>query len=277
MRQALDVIAAVIASGAEAMTLPWSRISYAHVAAVRARLGATYAATTANKMLAAMKGVLRQAFALGLMGAETFTRCLTVKSIRGSQAQRGRALSPEELRTMFRACDRATAGGARDAAVLALAYSAGLRRSEIVSIDLDDYNEQAGTILIYGKGAKERVAYVASSSREGLRRWLEHRGTVPGPLFVPVSKTGRIAVRRMTDQAVYDLLGRLARRAKVETFSPHDLRRSFVGDALDAGADLAIVQALAAHASVVTTARYDRRGERARRKAAKLIEVPIDG
>jgi site-specific recombinase XerD len=169
MRQALDVIAAVLASGADAMTLPWSRITYAHVAAVRARLGAAYAATTANKMLAAMKGVLRQAFALGFMGAETFTRCLTVKSIRGSQAQRGRALSQEELRTMFRVCDKATAGGARDAALLALAYSAGLRRSEIVSIDLDDYNEQAGTILIHGKGAKERLVYVTSGAHTGHR------------------------------------------------------------------------------------------------------------
>jgi site-specific recombinase XerD len=277
MRQALDVIAAALASGADAMTLSWSRVTYAHVAAVRARLGATYAATTANKMLAALKGVLRQAFALGLMGAETFTRCLTVKAVRGSRVQRGRALSQDELRVIFRTCDTTTAGGARNAALLALAYSAGLRRSEIVSIDLDDYNERAGTILIRGKGAKERVVYVTSGLRAGLRRWLELRGTVPGPLFVPVDKTGRIAVRRMTDQAIYDLVGRLACRAKVEAFSPHDLRRSFVGDLLDAGADLATVQALAAHASIATTAGYDRRGERARRKAAELVQVPIDG
>ena len=81
--------------------------------------------------------------------------------------------------------------------------------------------------------------------------------------------------RRMTDQAVLMLLRRRAAQARVPAFTPHDLRRTFVGDLLEAGADMVTVQKLAGHSNVQTTARYDRRGEETKRRAAELLHVPF--
>jgi integrase/recombinase XerD len=100
------------------------------------------------------------------------------------------------------------------------------------------------------------------------------RGREPGSLLLPVHRHGRVLSRRLTEQTVHDRLRYLAERAGVSALSPHDCRRSLAGDLLDVGVDLATVQALLGRASPATTARYDRRGERAVRQAAERMQVP---
>jgi site-specific recombinase XerD len=100
------------------------------------------------------------------------------------------------------------------------------------------------------------------------------RGDEPGPLLYPINKGDKVQRRRMSDQAIYDILRRLGKEIKTKSFAPHDMRRTFIGDLLDAGADLSAAQQLAGHASVQTTARYDRRGDRAKKRAASLLHVP---
>ncbi len=275
MRQVLDLAASAISTGSDATTISWGKVGYQQVAALRSQLS-VYAPATANKTLAAVRGVLRQAFALGQMDPEVYQRAISVRSVRGERVVRGRAISQDELKQMFGVCDLATAAGARDAVhPLPSPTAKGSEDPRSPLLDLADYDETTSQLIIRGKGNKERLAYATNGSRLALEKWLAVRGHRPGPIFVPVDKADRIEHRRLTEQAVYMILRRLGQRAKIDKFSPHDLRRTFIGDLLDAGADIVTVQALAAHASVSTTARYDRRPERTRQRAAELLHVPF--
>jgi len=269
------MIANIVSPTADEMNLPWWVLDYAHTTAVRAKLAERLAPATANRMLAALRGVLKASFKLGLMTSDQMTRACSVDAVRGSRVMKGRALSRGELAALFEACNPSTPGGARNAALLGLLYGGGLRRAEVVALDLADYEANTGKLVVRGKGNKQRLAWATNGSRDALDAWLAVRGDTPGALFHPVTKGGTVLRRRMSDQAIAELVRRLAPKAKIARFSPHDMRRTFIGDLLDGGADLATVQGLAGHASPTTTSRYDRRGERARRKAAELLHVPF--
>jgi len=138
-----------------------------------------------------------------------------------------------------------------------------------------DVDTETGAIIVRGgKGRKDRTTYAINGTLEALQGWAEARGTIPGPFLFPIAKSGKIDTHRMSDQAVYLVLRKRAQQAKVRGFSPHDLRRTFSSEMLDAGVDIATVQKMMGHADPSTTARYDRRGEEAKRKAASLLHFP---
>ena len=265
---------------------PWHMLRYQHTQTIRARLisdvlvqtgsnkGKPISPAFANKVLAALRGVLREAWRLGLMSAEDYQRACDLEPVKGSVLPAGRELSSGEIGGLIDACqDDRSPAGARDAAIIGLLYACGLRRGEVVSMDLSDF-EASGKLIIRGKGSKERTAYVTNGALDALSDWLSVRGNFDGPLFVPINRGGHISTGRMTTQAVYNMLVKRGAEAGVEGFSPHDFRRSFISDLLDKGADIATVSKMAGHANVQTTARYDRRPEEAKQKAAKLLHVP---
>jgi len=274
MRSALDNIAECLHANAAAM--PWHRMRYEHSTLVRAKLTAPermLAPATINRHLCALRGVLKEAYRLGLMSGDDYHRARDIEPVRGSRLPAGRAVSTGELRALCTMCDPETTTGARDGAVLALAYLCGLRRTEIVSLDVRDLSE--ASLRVRGKGNRERSVPVSPSAVDALDRWLQHRGREDGPLVTRVHWTGRIRIDRLTGQAVRQIIDRLASRARVAKVSPHDMRRSFVSHLLDAGADIATVQRLAGHASITTTTRYDMRGEATKRAASALLHLPL--
>lgn len=254
---------------------PWPALRPVHTLALRAHLATRYAPATANRLLAALRGVLRAARRLGLMSADDALAAGDVPPVRGQTLLRGRALTRDELRALLRAC-AADAGpaGRRDAALLALGYAGGLRRAEIVALNLADYEPTEGRVTVqHGKGNKARTVYVAGDWGRLIDSWIRARGGQAGPLLSAISKSGRILDRRLTPPAVRWLLRRRVDQARIALCSPHDLRRSMISDLLDRGVDIATAQRIAGHASVTTTARYDRRGEAAKQRAAGALAL----
>ena len=149
------------------------------------------------------------------------------------------------------------------------------RRAELVQLNLADFHSENGVLSIKGKGNEARTAHLVEETRIVLERWLRARGLAAGPMFFRLTKSGRPIPKRLSCEGIAQILTRRAAQAEVERFSCHDLRRSFVTDLLDAGADLAVVQKLAGHRQISTTAVYDMRGEVARIKAAELVRLPI--
>ena len=82
-------------------------------------------------------------------------------------------------------------------------------------------------------------------------------------------------MRRLSPQAVLRVCEKRGREAGLRGFRPHDLRRTYVSTLLDRGVDLSVTSDLAGHASPATTKRYDRRGERARHRAAEVVAIPF--
>lgn len=280
MAHALEVVASVAGGGKDALHIsidhfPWFALRYQHTQAIRAHLAARYAPATANKTLAALRGVLRECWRLGLMTAEDYQRAVDIEPVRGSVVPAGRELSAGEILALISVCqaDQSPAG-ARDAAIIGLLYAAGLRRSEVVGLLLSDFEPGTGRLIIRGKGSKERTAYLNNGSLDAMEDWIAVRGDFAGALFVPINKGGAMSTGPLAGEAVFNMLVKRGGQAGVSNFSPHDFRRTFVSDLLDAGADIATVSKMAGHSSVLITARYDRRPEEAKAKAARLLHVP---
>lgn len=276
MSGALHHAAELLSGGrADAESLDWSAVRYQHVAALRTLLAEQGAKpATVNKKLAAVRGVLRECWRLGLVTGEDFARVGDVKGVRATTLPAGRALSAEEVARMKEACDPSTVVGRRDRAALALMARAGLRRAELVGLDVEDFRDglTSGTLVVRGKGSKERLVPLTNGVLDAVRDWIEVRGAEPGALLPPVRRGGSIAWGgRLTTSAVWKRLRDIARGAGIGDVSPHDLRRTACTALLDAGVDLGTAGKILGHASVETTKRYDRRDERAMVRAAALV------
>ena len=284
MGDALTAIARIASGGRfDAEAFPWHELRYSHTQAIRQRLVETVSertskplsAASVNKALAALRGVLREAWRLGLLSAEDLARAIDLPPVRGSRPLRGRALEHDEVAALFYCCTRdATPAGSRDAVVLALGIAAGLRRAEIAGLALSDVDLGREIVRVHGKANKVREVPVKGGTLEAIRAWLAHRGSEPGPLVCPVRKDARVTIKPLAPQAILRVCEKRGREAGLAAFVAHDLRRTYISALLDHGVDLSLASELAGHTSPSTTKRYDRRGERAKHAAAATLVVP---
>lgn len=227
LRQALDRIAGLLTRGrARAETLAWQNLKPRHASSLRATLLKHYSAATTNKMLSAFRGVLREACAMGQVSEADLRKMANTPSVRNERLSTGRTLADKELKALFATCAKGGGPAAcRDAALLALLYGAGLRRSEAVALALRDYDHGSGLLLIHD--GHDRQMRLEAGARLAVESWIKLRGREAGALLCPVDKAGRVRVRHMTDQAVLYIVRRRAEVAGIQRFSPHDLRRTY--------------------------------------------------
>lgn len=142
----------------------------------------------------------------------------------------------------------------RDRAMLELIYSSGLRASEVVGINLSDIDFTAGSLLVRGKGNKERIALFGDTCRSVLLDYIAGERTPPA-LDNPLFTNGN--GMRLTTRSLQTVVKKWAKTAGLDpNVSPHTLRHSFATHLLDGGADLKSVQQLLGHESLATTQIY---------------------
>lgn len=175
-----------------------------------------------------------------------------------------KALSLEEVETLLGAVAGDDATALRDRAILETLYGTGVRISELVGLDLDGVDLDAGFLRVMGKGGKERLVPIGRTARDALDRYLE----VGRPELAPVQFARRgdaeavfLNARggRLTRQGCWKIVRRHARRVGLDDrLTPHVLRHSCATHMLERGADLRVVQELLGHARISTTQVYTR-------------------
>lgn len=248
---------------------PWHELDVTLVAGLRSRLQETCAPRSANLYLSGLRGVLKACASLGLMTYEEMHRALDgAKSVRGHTEPAGRALSREDVEAMFKVCDRTTGIGLRDAALLTLLFGCGMRRAEVAAVHLKNLTlmPKTASLLVRGKGRKERTVSLSANAFAIIQDWLKFRGDDPGPLLLTCDEKES---RGMSLSTVYTRVVQLAQRAGIEHVSPHDLRRTLITDLLADGVDAFTVSKWVGHSQIQTTLGYDRREEKRKQEAEK--------
>jgi integrase len=284
MRAAVEMAAQALSGGrCTAETLPWPALRAEHVGALRAlllevtsaRTGRRYKPGMVNKVLAAVRGVAEHCWLMGQIDGESFARIRKVSGVKHHTLPPGRDVSRDEMVKLIASTQNGTPIGVRDAALIALFFGAAPRRGELSSLEVQHYDVATGGLKILdGKGHKDRTTYLIPDCRAAVTAWLELRGPAPGPLLCPVARGGRVRIARIGEESLYQRVGQHVKAAGLPRLSPHDFRRTLIGNMLDAGVDLVTVSQMVGHEDPATTAKYDRRGERSKQRAAGLVRVP---
>jgi site-specific recombinase XerD len=254
----------------------WASLRRRHVQAIMEMLSdAGKAPATINTYLSALKGVALEAWIMRQLDTDSYHHIKQVRSVNGTRLPKGRALGKEEIKALFFACERdPSPKGLRDAAIIGILLGCGLRRSEIVALDLGHVVVKEQAFKSLGKGNKERFAYMPDGTWIRLSRWIEEiRGDYPGVLFPRIRRHGDITDRRMSDQAIYHILKTRRIEGNLKKFAPHDLRRTFSSEMLENGEDIVTIKNAMGHSTITTTQKYDRRGKKRLKQASKRLSI----
>lgn len=223
----------------------------AHITALKAR-GVTD--SSINQRLAAIRKLALEAADNGLIDEATAQAIKRVKNEKVQGKKIGNWLTKAQVEQVLAKPDTATLKGLRDRAILGLMFGAGLRREELVRLEVSHLQQREGRWVIVdltGKHGRTRSIPIASWIKALIDQWLTEAEIKDGVLFPRILKGGHVQHgSQMTDQAIWNVIKEYA------DISPHDARRTFSKLAHKAGAPIEQIQQTLGHASIQTTERY---------------------
>jgi integrase/recombinase XerC len=209
----------------------------------------THPATRARKLSA-----IRQFVAFGLKRGDLAEDPAAVLEAPMRRKRLPKALNRSQTEDFLDQAAPSQKSARRDRALLELMYSTGLRAAEVVGLNMPDLDLKERSILVRGKGNKERIAFFGETALAALKDYLEGERPHPaGPNALFLNPKGL----RLSTRTVQNVVKRWSRQAGLPPeVSPHTLRHTFATHLLDGGADLKTVQQLLGHESLATTQIY---------------------
>lgn len=260
-------------------SVSWNNLTYQHISVARAKIGdliqeRELSPNYANNVMAAVKGVLKEAQRMGVISREDLANNTDFKSFKVGHRQKGHLLEVDEIRALMSVCD-ASPLGVRDACLIAILATTGMRRQELCSLRVEDVNLNTRRIqIVSGKGQKDRVVFLSPEAVKRVKAWLDIRPAFEDNpyLLLPVQRYGYISNRQLSTQTVQLVLQTRAKQAGIPPIKPHDLRKFMASTVLLNGGDIAQVSKLLGHANINTTKEhYDLRNEDELKKAADIL------
>lgn len=218
--------------------------------------GRSLAPTSVARKVAAVRGFHRFAVVEGLTGDDP---TVLVDSPQRAQTL-PKALTVTEVVRLLEGPAGDDAVAVRDRCLLEFLYATGCRVAEAVAVDVADVDLESGTVLVTGKGDKQRLVLLGSHARSAIVTYLESRLTLKGDRVDPGRLFLSVRGRPLTRQAVWQTIKKHAVRVGLDPgkVSPHVLRHSAATHMVEGGADLRVVQEMLGHATIGTTQMYTR-------------------
>ena len=162
VKSLLHSSAAILGFDEPLEAIPWNLIEYQHISLIKNTLKQEgKSANTINLALSAVRGVMKACFNLKLINADQLLLLNNIKPVRGQRLPSGRSLNKSERTKLYRSCSQdKTSIGKRDHAVIALMLATGIRRSEVIAINIDDYDARTGVLTIQSGKAINNARFI---------------------------------------------------------------------------------------------------------------------
>jgi integrase len=217
------------------------------------------AANTINQQLAAVRRLAHEAADSGLLSPELGAGISRVKGVKQLGFRSGNWLSADQCSEVLKRAYGEGLRAKRDYAMLAVLFGCGLRRSELVGLEMDHIQMRQGhwaVVDLIGKGGRIRTVPAPEWVKAGLDLWTAAAGIAEGKIFRAVARTDKVWGKGISQNVVWYVVKACCERAGLEHIAPHDLRRTCAKLCHSNGGELEQIQFLLGHASVQTTERY---------------------